>query len=154
MRRRGRKTAGTEKSFYLQLFSEMLLCAAIVNSVSASCVRTVPSRFSSSSVSLQAIALAAAVMEAVNSHGFKESSPLSRYYMTESGLVSLFVSSRSGRALPPERAGGKKQQRAPALFAAFVLICRGDMACDALHDHVQRDEVVPALEHDDVGVLS
>ena len=121
MRRRGRKTAGTEKSFYLQLFSEMLLCAAIVNSVSASCVRTVPSRFSSSSVSLQAIALAATVMEAVNSHGFKESSPLSRYYMTESGLVSLFVSSRSGRALPPERAGGEKssKERRRSLLLSF-----------------------------------
>ena len=111
MRRRGRKTAGTEKSFYLQLFSEMLLCAAIVNSVSASCVRTVPSRFSSSSVSLQAIALAATVMEAVNSHGFKESSPLSRYYMTESGIVFLFAPTRSGKARPQVRAGGEKSSK-------------------------------------------
>lgn len=111
MRRRGRKTAGTEKSFYLQLFSEMLLCAAIVNSVSASCVRTVPSRFSSSSVSLQAIALAAAVMEAVNSHAFKGSSPLSRYNMTESGFVFLFAPTRSGKARPPERAGGEKSSK-------------------------------------------
>ena len=29
-----------------------------------------------------------------------------------------------------------------------------DVAGDALHDHVERDEVVPALEHDDVRVLA
>ena len=110
-----------KRNFYLQLFSEMLLCAAIVNSVSASCVRTVPSRFSSSSVSLQAIALAAAVMEAVNSHAFKGSSPLSRYNMTESGFVFLFAPTRSGKARPPERAGGEKssKERRRSLLLSF-----------------------------------
>ena len=54
---------------------QILLCAAIVNRVSASCVRVAPSRFISSSVSLQAIALATTVMEAVNSHEFTKISP-------------------------------------------------------------------------------
>ena len=53
----------------------MLLCAAIVSKVSASWVRTAPSRFSWSVVSRQARALAMAVIEAVSSHGFTKIPP-------------------------------------------------------------------------------
>lgn len=42
----------------------------MVANVSPSCVVTAASRFNSSVVSLQAIAFATAVTEAVNSHGF------------------------------------------------------------------------------------
>ena len=43
--------------------------------------------------------------------------------------------------------------------AAYYLRGRGsvlavDVVGDALHDHVERHKVVPALEHDDVGVLA
>ena len=54
---------------------EILLCAAMVNSVSASCVKTTPRSSNCSSVNLQARALARAVMEAVNSHEFTRDSP-------------------------------------------------------------------------------
>ena len=54
---------------------QMLRCVAMVIKVSPSCVKVTPSKFSSSSVSLQASALATAVMEAVNSQEFKIESP-------------------------------------------------------------------------------
>ena len=66
---------GFHGKFYLLLRLQILLWAAIVRSVSASCVSVAPSRFNSSSVSLQARVLAMAVMEAVNSQEFTIASP-------------------------------------------------------------------------------
>lgn len=53
----------------------------MVIKVSASSVKVIPSRFNSSSVRLQASALAMAVMEAVNLHEFMRDSP-PIYYMS------------------------------------------------------------------------
>ena len=50
----------------------MLLWVAMVRRVSPNWVRVTPNRVSSSSVNLQASALAKAVMEAVNSQEFKK----------------------------------------------------------------------------------
>ena len=66
---------------------------AMVSSVSASCVRVTPSRFNSSSVSLQASALAIAVMEAVNSHEFTKLTSMLLYEYA-AGMCSLPFQSR------------------------------------------------------------
>lgn len=74
----------------------MLLCVAIVVIVSPSCERTAPKRLSSLTVSLHANALASAVMDAVNSHGFIEISPLILFYayyrmQCEANLLSAAI---------------------------------------------------------------
>ena len=56
--------------FYGRGFSQILRRVAMVSRVSPNCVRAVPSSVISSTVSLQARALASAVMEAVNSQAF------------------------------------------------------------------------------------
>lgn len=63
----------------LPLLLQMLLRVAMVISVSTSWVRIEPGRDSSSSLSLQASALAMAVMQAVNSQGFTEDHPMPLY---------------------------------------------------------------------------
>lgn len=91
--------------FWPLLRQQMPLCAAMVNSVSASCVKVTPSRFNSSSVSLQASALAMAVMEAVHSHEFTRNSPhasicaAGQYVRDCWGLVRVWM----GRPLIPGR---------------------------------------------------
>ena len=55
----------------LDYLQQMLLWVAMVSRVSPSWVRITPRRFSSSSVRLQAMALARAVTDAVSSQGFK-----------------------------------------------------------------------------------
>ena len=69
----------------------MLLCVAMVSSVSASSVKITLSRFNSSSVRLQASALAMAVMEAVNSHEFTRDSPPTYYMNMQSECVWLLL---------------------------------------------------------------
>ena len=66
----------------------MLLCVAIVISVSPNWVKVTPSRFSSSTVRLLAMALAKAVTVAVSSQEFIVQSPL-RHSMQECQIVHL-----------------------------------------------------------------
>ena len=65
---------------------QMLLCVAMVRSVSPSWVKTVPSKVSSFSVSLQARALARAVMDAVNSQEFKKITSAAFYALLRPGV--------------------------------------------------------------------
>ena len=65
---------------HLFLLLQIPRWVAMVSKVSPSCVKAVPSRATSSSVSLQASALATAVMEAVNSQGFTRDSPPLPFY--------------------------------------------------------------------------
>ena len=64
----------------------MLLWAEMVKSVSANCVSIVPNRVNSSSVNLQASALAMAVIEAVSSHEFTRDSPRVSFYDETDGI--------------------------------------------------------------------
>lgn len=75
--------------FRLLLRPQTLLRAAIVKRVSASIVSDAARRFSSSSVSLLASVLAAAVMEAVSSQEFTVSSPPCHYMNALPACVCL-----------------------------------------------------------------
>lgn len=101
---------------YLPSWPQMLLWVAMVSSVSPSCVKVTPSRFSSSSDSLQASALAAAVIEAVNSHAFTPGPPLPH---------SMRPSFR--RACVPSSAAGYFR-RAPIQSASIA-----EEICDPIH---------------------
>ena len=67
----------------------------MVANVSLNCTSTAANRASSSSLSLQAIALAAAVIEAVNSHGFILIVPFILYAKSERIKRQLLLDCRT-----------------------------------------------------------
>ena len=84
-----------QDSVWLMKFSQMLLCVAIVVSVSPNCDSTAPQRLNSSSFHSRANALAIAVMDVVSSHGFIAMPPLMLYYAYNRDLAT----NKSNRAL-------------------------------------------------------
>ena len=84
---------------YLSLRLQMLLCVAIVISVSPSCVSVTPNRVSSSSLSRQASALAMAVTEVVNSQEFTSTSPLLLSYERKGETCAEQSAMKSAKAM-------------------------------------------------------
>ena len=82
--------------------------------VSPNCVNVTPTRFSSSSVIWLAMALARAVMDAVNSQGFTWASPPHHSMRVLRSPVPLFLSWQKENVLkakPSGRLGGDKRDR-------------------------------------------